>query len=228
MASLIKIPPKYREVLIGIASLSSAAVKELESALRNSGPALSSREEAFSLASKLKVMSEDEGMTLIEALLPLYMLKGSSTKSTEEFVDDIISSLKVGTGTEKRLTQKLATPLAGRLTKLLGLEKIDLSAKAMSVQLEQQRSLTSARILTDIRPIFGSDASKPLAGTVLVHNLKIEYVESGEEKEFFVALDKRDIQLLIDVLTRAQQKESNIKQFLAKSNLNCIEPSYGE
>lgn len=228
MASLIKIPPKYREALIGIASLSSAAIKELESVLSNSGPTLTSREESFSLASQLKVMSADEGMTIIEALLPLYMLKGSSTKSTGEFVEDIISSLKVGSGTEKKLTQKQTTPLTGRLTKLLGLEAIDLSAKAMSVLLEQQHSFISSRVLTDIRPIFDRDASKPLDGAVLVHNLKIEYMESGEEKEFFVALDKRDIQLLIDVLTRAQQKESSIKQFLAQSNLNCIEPNYGE
>lgn len=228
MASLIKIPPKYREALIGIASLSSAAIKELESVLSNAGPALTSREETFSLASQLKVISADEGITIIEALLPLYMLKASSTKSTGEIVEDIIASLKVGIGTEKKITQKQTTPLTSRLNKLLGLEAIDLTAKATSVLLEQQRSFTAARILTDIRPIFDRDTTKPLDGAVLVHNLKIEYMESGEEKVFFVALDKRDIQLLIDVLIRAQQKESSIKQFLAQSNLNCIEPNYGE
>ncbi len=228
MASIIKIPPKYREALIGIAALSNAAIKELESVLSNAGPALTSREEAFSLVSQLKVITADEGLTIIEALLPLYMLKGSSTKNTGEFVEDVIASLKVGSGTEKRLTQKEATPLTDRLTKLLGLGAIDLSAKAMSVLLEQQRAFTSARVLTDIRPVFDQDMSRPLAGAVLVHNLKIQYVESGEEKEFFVALDKMDIQLLIDMLTRAQQKESKIKQFLAQSDLNCFEPSYGE
>lgn len=228
MASLIKIPPKYREALIGIASLSSAAIKELGSVLSKSGPALTSREDASSVASKLKTMSEDEGMLIIEALLPLYMLKGSSTKSTNEFVEDVIASLKVGKGTEKKLTQKQVTPLTDRLTKLLGFKTIDLSAKAISVQLEQQHSFTSARIITDIRPIFDSDATKPLAGSVLVHNLKIEYVESGEEKEFFVALDNKDVQNLIEIFIRAQQKDSNIKQFLAQSNLNCIEPKYGD
>lgn len=228
MASLIKIPPKYREVLIGLASLSSTAVKDLESVLGKAGPALTSREEAFALSSQLKAIPADEGMEIFEALLPLYMLKGSSTKNTVEFVEDIIASLKAGTATEKKLTQKQVTPLTICLTKLLGLEAIDLSAKAMSVLLEQQHSFTSARILTDIRPVFDYDTSKPLAGAVLIHNLKIEYMESGEDKEFFVALDKKDIQRLIDVLLRAQQKESSIKQFLEQSNLNCIEPSYGE
>jgi len=228
LASLIKIPPKYREVLIGIATLSNAAVKELASVLGTAGAALTSREEASSFAAQLKVITAKEGVEIIEALLPLYMLKGSSTKSTDEFVEDIIASLKIGTDTEKKLTQKKVTALTDRLTKLLGLEAIDISAKALSVLLEQQHSFTSARILTDIRPVFDHDTSKPLAGAVLIHNLKIEYMESGEEKEFFVALDKRDIQLLIDVLIRAQQKESSIKLFLDQSNLNCIEPSYGE
>ena len=203
-------------------------MKELESVLGSAGAALTSREEASSFATQLKAIPAEEGVKIIEALLPLYMLKGSSTKSTSEFVGDVVASLKVGADKEKRLTQKQAAPLTSRLTKLLGLEAIDLSAKAMSVLLEQQHSFTSARVLTDIRPIFDYDASKPLAGAVLIHNLKIEYMENGEEREFFVALDKRDIQLLIDVLTRAQQKESGIKQFLDQSNLNCIEPSYGE
>lgn len=228
MANLIKIPPKYRKVLIGIAALSSEAIEDLESVLKKAGPALTSQEEALSLASQLKVISADEGVEIIEALLPLYMLKGSSTKSTDDFVEDVIASLKLGASEENKLTKKQATPLTNRLTKLLGVEAIDLSAKAMSLLLEQQRSFTSARILTDIRPIFDQDASKPLAGAVLVHNLKIEYLENSEEKEFFVALDRRDLQRLLDALTRAQQKESSIKQFLSQTNINYVEPNYGE
>lgn len=228
MTNLIKIPPKYRKVLIGIAMLSSEAIKELELVLKKSGSVLTSQEEALSLASQLKVISADEGLEIIEALLPLYMLKGSSTKNTSEFVEDVIASLKIGASEENKLTKKQATPLANRLTKLLGLEAIDLSAKAMSLLLEQQCTFTSARILTDIRPIFDHDASKPIAGAVLVHNLKIEYLENSEEKEFFVALDRRDLQRLLDTLTRAQQKESGIKQLLSLTNTNCVEPNYGD
>lgn len=223
MASLIKIPPKYRKILIGITSLSDATMAELELALGNAKQTLASREEVSCLAAQLKSIPLEEGVKIIEALLPLYMLKGSTNKNTSEFISDVINSLTNSSGDEVKLLAAQAKPLEGRLTKLLGLKGIDLSAKAMSVLFEQQRTFQAARILTDIRPVFSHDATEPPTAAVLIHTLRIEYLKDGESQEFFVAMDKKDIQKLRNALERADQKEVSIKAALTKSDLDFIE-----
>jgi hypothetical protein len=220
---LIKIPQKYREILIGITSLSDSAIAELESALGHTRQTLVSREEVANLAAQLKSIPAEEGVKIFEALLPLYMLKGSTNKNTSEFISDVINSLMISSGDEVKLLTAQAKPLEGRLTKLLGLKTIDLSAKAMSVLFEQQRTFQAARILTDIRPVFNHDATELPTAAVLIHTLRIEYLEDEESKEFFVAMDKNDIQKLRDVLERANQKESSIKEVLSKSSIDFIE-----
>lgn len=228
MASLIKIPPKYREVLIGITSLSDAAMTELEAVLGGAKQALISREETSELAAQLKSIPTEKGVEIIEALLPLYMLKGSANKSTSEFIGDVINSLTHGSEDEESLSDEQVKPLESRLANLLGLNAIDLSAKALSVLLEQQRIFQAARILTDIRPVFNHDASELPTSVVLIHNLKIEYLEDGEAKEFFVAMDRKDLHKLQDVLERANQKEVSIKAALTKSSLDLIELNFEE
>lgn len=223
MTSLIKIPPKYREVLISITSLSNVAMVELEAILGGAKQALISREETSELAAQLKSIPTKKGVEIIEALLPLYMLKGSANKSTSEFVGNVINSLTHGSEDEESLSDEQVKLLESRLASLLGLRAIDLSAKALSVLFEQQRVFQAARVLTDIRPVFNYDALELPTSAVLIHNLKIEYLEDGEAKEFFVAMDRKDLRKLQDVLERANHKEVSIKTALIKSNLDLIE-----
>ncbi len=106
-----------------------------------------------------------------------------------------------------------------RLTQLLAVPSFEVSAKALGVFGEHQLIYESARVFSDIRPVFGDDVSSDPAAAVVFHNLKIEYVEGTESKELYLALDGEDLDELIGVLSRAKQKEASIQAMLSKQNL---------
>jgi hypothetical protein len=78
--------------------------------------------------------------------------------------------------------------------------------------------------LSDIRPVFSEDIQSRPTGAVLVHSLKIEFMESGERKQFFVALDSSDLELMSEVLSRAKQKDLVLRKILADSDMQLLEP----
>ena len=68
-----------------------------------------------------------------------------------------------------------------------------LDSKADDLRTEDERVFCTAKILTDLRPVFGSHVEDGPHGMIVVHLLKIGY-HSGSEKlhEFFVSLDSGD------------------------------------
>ena len=94
-----------------------------------------------------------------------------------------------------------------RIVTLLSLDALHLiEAKAKELLQEAQRLLLDARILTDIRPVFGEDIGENPTAFILTHTLKLHYHEGGEHREFFVALDEQDIASLKRMSERAQRK----------------------
>jgi hypothetical protein len=102
--------------------------------------------------------------------------------------------------------------LPSRLRKLLTLPVFDVAVKAGEVLYDHGRVFSEARILTDVRPVFGKvlDDGPIVAG--VVHNLKLVYKEDFQTREFFVTLDDEDLAQLRDVVERALQKQKILKQ----------------
>ena len=75
----------------------------------------------------------------------------------------------------------------------------------------------------DLRPVFRTDLGERPPAFVVVHNLKVGYRESGEYREFFVALDTLDVHALKEALDRALEKEKSLRTIADKCNLNLLE-----
>lgn len=90
-----------------------------------------------------------------------------------------------------------------------------LSAKAFDVQHEYEKLFASARILSDLRPVFDQTGNEPI-GTIAVHNLKLTYFEGGEYKHIFIALDKSDLAVLRKALDRAESKSAGMERSAKK------------
>lgn len=101
-----------------------------------------------------------------------------------------------------------------RVEALLNVETLRLSGRAWGLLTENQRNFVDSRIVTDIRPVFGDDEPPRPQAAIVVHSLKIIFIEDGETREFFVSLDSKDLQEMIDVLRRAQSKAEGLKPLL--------------
>jgi hypothetical protein len=84
--------------------------------------------------------------------------------------------------------------------------------KAYQLFSENARIYRNSRVMTDIRLLFNDEPdSNPRSG-LIVHQVKIEFVENEEPKSFFVSLDREDLINLSENLQRALKKEESIKR----------------
>lgn len=141
------------------------------------------------------------------------------------YANDITESLKDVTGEESAWLQSEETSnrFKERLLQLLGVSTAQLIAKAHDILLEHAQTFSSARIVSDIRPVFGESVEAPPTAAVIVHMLNLVYFQAGERQEFVVALDTKDIQLLLDTLERAAKKTKSLESLIASTGMTYME-----
>jgi hypothetical protein len=113
--------------------------------------------------------------------------------------------------------------LKDRLTKLFVLKaSLGLTSKAVGLLTDAQHLFYTARILTDVRPIFNEEGDA-VEATVILHNLVLHYGENGDHKDFVVTLDTNDIEALREVLDRADRKADALKPLLKRSEVAYLD-----
>lgn len=114
--------------------------------------------------------------------------------------------------------------LAEFLHQVLALPATSTSAKAEAMLFEGERIFLSCRIVTDIRPVFGSDVATAPQGAILRHMLRVEFLKAnGDRDSLFVALDPADLEELGGTIERATQKAESIKDLLPEAGLSLFE-----
>jgi len=113
--------------------------------------------------------------------------------------------------------------LKDRLVRIFeGNKGLKITMKAMGVMVDQDHIFSHARILTDIRPVFNNNGDS-VDAAVIVHNLRIHYVENSDRKDFYVALDTNDIQSLREVLDRADAKAKCLQGLMKTSGVSYLD-----
>jgi hypothetical protein len=221
MATL-KIPDRFKKALITISLLEDAAVQELATALGKGGCSVLSDEMSSGIAKQTAGSSFKDARALVDALLSLYVLKANTNRTSEKVAQDVAYTLASEGAASEAVDTEKQRHIADKLNRLLSVEAMDMCAKATGLQAEFGRVFVDSRVVTDVRPVFGSSVESPPIGAVLIHNLKVEYVERGVRRELFFALDCNDISGLMGVLERAKEKERTLRSSLASWGLTVI------
>ena len=91
------------------------------------------------------------------------------------------------------------------------------------MQRDHENSFCDAKILTDLRPVFGASAEVQPEGIVVTHTLKLEYHDDrGAHRKFYVALNQDDLETLRNVLERADKKANSLQalsEFIPENHL---------
>jgi hypothetical protein len=222
MASL-RIPLRARAALVSLANFSEPQMDALKRELRDAEPTLSLTKLAKRIAPAIK-HTEDETIGLLAALSSLYVTRVGKGVTLENFSLELIEALNLKeTGKdEKPLSDEQVLKFKTDINELLSLDdSLGVTAGATSIMVELEHVWQSARILTDLRPVFGPDLREPKAD-VLIHNLRISYREGAHSNEFFVGLDSNDLRMLRDVVERALQKESSLRSRAEKNGTRCL------
>lgn len=210
------IPFPYREGLTKLATLPDEDAATLVAAVAALEPfaPMSSIERAVTSA-------VGEGATPGEKrlALPLLALRGQMRELKPAQIAQRLSN-----STDLELDDIARARLCERATGLLGTEVLGTTGVASDLQTLHDRNFQSARIVTDMRPVFRDELAESPRGAVIVESLQIQtWNRDGESELVFIAMDEADLRSLQKVVTRAIEKTDTLKTLIAEMGLAYFE-----
>jgi len=227
----LNLPEPSQEALRILLALSPEDAQLFERTLREAKPALWPEQLAEAVASTWEGTLEGESVArLVHAIVGFYISRASMEMGIVDYVAQIRESMEA-------LGDKSLLPADGdwsdfeaRLGRLLDIEQpVEITAKAADVLLEHDHPFYSARIMTDLRPIYSGDPSERPAAAVITHTLKIVYQDRTRQApaHFYVVLDSGDIQHLKELLTRAEEKGRALTTIVEQTGMTLLGPREG-
>lgn len=218
-AANLHIPEQYRQGVEKIANLQDKEFEELLVTVQHEPPTL--QREAFiaSVASKAKGISPSDISAIVDTLMALYVVRAFLELPIDDFVNNISATQDIDLSSTQR------NQLRRQLGAFLALDSLTVTSKALGVLSESERGFHDARVITDVRPIFGENVAVPPAAAVIFHTLEINYhYNRGRSVDgFFVVLDTADIQTLREVLNRADAKARSLVSMLEAAKVLHLE-----
>jgi len=210
----LTIPSRHVLGFAKIISLPDEPMNALFTALSEVSPSLDLKSVASAVASRVESVPRAEINRIVRAILSLYSARAYPdvpSSSADDFVDDIWEAMSQSGRKELLVTEENKDRIKARLKRLLSLEALNVVSKALNLRSEHEHILCSARILTDVRPLYGPNPKVPPNAVVITHMLRLAYHEGDKIKEIYIALDAEDIKELRVLLDRAESKADSVK-----------------
>ena len=223
--SSITIPKSDLPALKSIVELGPQDFDCLLSAMRGTKAVLSKGKFIRSIAAKAKGIDRSKLSAIFKVIFVLYAMKDRTGTSAKELAQRVAESYANSQSKENRPSSEQADILNSRIGQLLSNDKtVAVTAKAFDVMTAHEHVFCGARIMSDIRPVF-SGSVEAASAAVMVHNLQIGFHDngSGEHKDFYVALDTDDIQLLKSLIERAEKKTGALEAILKAAKIPYLE-----
>jgi len=223
-----RVPSRHLSAWQTLAGLESPQLKILVRSLEEARPALLPDDLANELRKRRgiqKIAGLGRVIDLLASLsLALYQRPQPLSEALRELRANSKASLK---GKEPAVGWDL---FREALEKMLGSPSLVITAKALTVQVAHQRIFTRSRVLTDLRPIFTEDVSKPPTAGVIAYSLEIEIWDGtvsrdgglGGRSLIYVALDDKDVRDLSDGLSRAAKKAATLQKQFSRAGFEVL------
>lgn len=212
----LQVPKEYHSIFDELVALDEARYQALIAALSIEAP-LSKRSLAESMAQTCGWDPQGAG-SMLEALLSLSTVRVFHNLTEADVAEALAESWENA--------QQTALPdlFRERVEAVLASRAVAIMSHASEITSEHQNVFQSARILTDIRPVFWPGPDE-VVGAVLTQTLKIDYYHGTEPRTFFVALDGEDLIKLRAVLERAERKTASALHLFEQADLPRIDPT---
>lgn len=200
-------------------TLEEDSFKELMAALSDARLMLRPTDLMIHLVPRVPSIPEENLKTIMETLMNLSAAQSRANVTTAQLTEDVCTVMEKTEDQGLKLVGPECDTFRDRLLKLLNIESLTYPAKAMGVMIDHDCIFQQARVLTDIRTVFGSDIGTLPKGAVIIHMLNITYQHTGNREHFYVAMDSLDVESLIATLQRALAKGTTLNKVLEKADL---------
>jgi hypothetical protein len=213
----LEIPRENLPAIGKILKLSDAAMDELINALSSATITAEPSAMAEKITESIPSIPRGDLADIVDTLYSLYHVREFSEVRPPRFVRDLVETLLQNS--DFGLKKEDASAVGKRFHRLLNVDTLNVLSKAIRLQRDTARVYSFAKIISDVRPVFGDEVSKGAISAVITHTLKLGYYEGGEYREFFIVLDEADLINLQEVIERAHEKSETLDGLLKKSGL---------
>lgn len=164
-----------------------------------------------------EVLPEHKGSAtaIIRMVLFFYTFRRQQSFSEKEVWEGIINGLK-NVPSEYRWNKKELKEwekIESLFIELLSIDNVWTVSKALELGYDYTNLLQSARIITDIRPIFNINADD-INGSVITYTLRLNFDSQGRNETLSIALDEKDVVTIRESCERALKKAKTAKSFM--------------
>lgn len=218
----LRIPKESYGGFAKLLQLTPEQLHEFLAALRSTVPTFSTARFSARVADSVSFAADDV-REMVDVLTSLHYIRAEMDLALEDFVDVVCDALAdVEDDAIPKPNDGDWQGVRNRLTLVLGVETLGVVAKANVLWFQQDHSFADTQILTDLRPVFGPNPEEAPAAAMIVHQLRIEYIEGLARKEFFVAMNVADLQRLRATLDRAERKEESMRSLLKAASVPLL------
>jgi hypothetical protein len=218
----LQIPKAYRAAIAKLCKLPDAAAEELAKALEAGPIARDPKQATERAATTVHSIPVDDLRPIVDAVYALYRVREFADSTPETFLADLVESIRTSSPPDPALRPEEVNRVRERFQRLLSIDRLSALSKAYRLQREGERIYCEATILSDIRPVFGSEVSATPHGAVVTHTLKLDYHGGRDHKEFFIVMDGEDLKALRSVIDRAQIKDTTLRNLMKDTNLEDL------
>jgi hypothetical protein len=220
----LSIPERYRDGVAALAALSKEAFTDLLNGIQGGLVADNATDVAGQLEKKFPSLRKNGDLSkIVLAVASLQSLLQMSHASAKRLSRDIPEALSTDA---PELAKKIdAKTLSERVRKVIDARNVHLTEeKVQELQSEVPNVYCTGRVLTDVRGVFTDNPSIPPTGMTIIHTLRLGYHDdTTKHREFYVALDKDDLEGLKIAIERAQEKTKTLESLLTKSGCKVFD-----
>ncbi len=231
MARITSVPDEYYQGFVKLFSLESLAFEMLVNALKRAEPTLGT----MKLANNLGPIENLEPETITDILLSVSSLNNYREEidaSVEDTVGDVNFIITTREKDSLFSRPERQESFKKRLTALLQNEQVYCSSKALGLTNNYDKVYYSAKVISDIRPIFGTNTADKPKASLVTHTLKIHFAHFKDDEwvheDTYVTMDINDIRRLKEVLSRAERKERTLAGIIKEAGMKNLSPAEEE
>jgi hypothetical protein len=222
----LTVPKPQIEFIKKLLELPDDKIAGFLEALAHAGPQFNFADLSNAVLSRIELPGELV-FGLVQVLGSLYLTKDAQNTPTEQFIDgEVFAALKRAGTFSPEIADAQWKKLRKFFIEALSLEdSVGTAAKTGPTLTQHERIFVSARILTDVRPIFRVNVSEKPKSAVVIHMLRMVYRNfQGERQEQFFALDSNDLRSFKALIDRAMKKEETLKALMADAKVSVLPP----
>lgn len=215
----LQIPRRFEESLVDFLSMSRKFRKVFIDAIVAAPIMLSHRKLANHIAPKIE-LDKNKIAGIVAMLASLY--RTMEDTPIDEFVVDFYHA---AISFDKTSTLDIEwDDIKKDLKTVLSNDSFGVTSKAMDILSHYPNTYCSARLVTDIRPVFGQNTNECPPASLVVHTLRISsHQDDSDTKDYYVSLDSQDLHELRRIIERALEKETTLKSMINDTKMQYID-----